>query len=924
MTESRPDPERLLARLHEREAREHRAKLKIFFGAAAGVGKTYAMLVEAHERRRSGIDVVVGLVETHDRPETARLLDGLEVLPARHVEHRGTALREFDLDAALVRRPGLLLLDELAHTNAPGSRHARRWQDALELLEAGIDVCTTLNVQHVDSLNDVVAQVTGITVRETVPDAVLDRADEIELVDLPPDDLLQRLRDGKVYVPVQARRAMENFFRKGNLIALRELALRQTADRVDEQMESWRRMEGIRGTWGVRERVLVCLGDPDSGLRLVRAARRMATSLKAEWIVVHVETPATARRPQATRDEIVDVMGFAEDLGAESALLTGLSVSDEILAFARERHVSRIVVGKPARPRWREVLAGSVVDSLVRGSGDLDVYVIRGEAEPEQVRPPIVPAPRRWRGHLHAVLVVTLATAACALVAHSLSATNLVMVYLLGVTAVAFGLGRGPAVTASVLSVAAFDFFFVHPPLTFAVSDMEYLVTFAVMLVVALLISTMASQLRQQVRATRDRERWTRALLRLSQELAGAGSMETLLGAVRRHVEEVFQCRAAILLADPAGRLAPGAGSLAAFGDEAHEHGVAQWVLQQRRPAGMGTDTLPSAAGYYLPLRGAAGVVGVLGVRPDAAGRSAAFDPWRSLEAFANQAALGIERQRLASEAGRARLEAETERLRSTLLRSVSHDLRTPLAAITGAATSLLDTGAALPEAARREMLETVAEEATRLNRLVGDLLDMTRLESGQVVVRREWHSLEEIVGAALGRLERELGARPVVTDLPDDLPLVPVDDVLVEQALHNLLDNALRHAPSASPITIRARLVDRDVEVSVEDEGPGLSPGDEGRVFEKFYRGPGAGVGGAAGVGLGLAIVRGIVEAHGGSVRAANRPGGGTVFHLRLPLGAAPPGPALESPETDDPGAERAAPVAGRPGTARGEEGAE
>lgn len=896
MTESRPDPERLLARLREREARERRAKFKIFFGAAAGVGKTYAMLVEAHEHRRAGLDVVVGLVETHGRPETARLLEGLELLPAREVQHRGTALREFDLDAALARRPGLLLVDELAHTNAPGSRHARRWQDVRELLDAGIAVCTTLNVQHVDSLNDVVAQITGVTVRETVPDAILDRADEIEVVDLPPDDLLQRLREGKVYVPAQARVAMENFFRKGNLIALRELALRVTADRVDAQMERWRRDEGIRGTWGVRERVLVCIGDPESGLRLVRAARRMASTHRAEWIVVHVETPATARRPQSVRDHVVDIMDFAEELGAQSALLTGLSVADEILAFARERHASRIVVGKPSRPRWRERLTGSLVDALVRRSGDIDVYVIRGEAEGESGERPGPPAPpSRWRPHLQAVLVVAAATALCVPMSRVFAASNLVMVYLLGVTAVAFGLGRGPGVTASVLSVAAFDFFFVHPALTFAVADTQYLVSFVVMLAVSLLISTMASRLRQQVETTRERERRTRALFRLGEVLAGARSPDALVEAVRRHAEEVFRCRARVLLGDASGTLASSAGALAAFGDEAHERGVAEWVLHHGRAAGLGTDTLPSAAALYVPLRGAAGTVGVLALRPGEGAGPVAPDLRGFLETFASQAALAIERHSLAGEAERARLEVETERLRNALLSSVSHDLRTPLAAITGAATSLLDSESAIPEAARREMLETVAEEAARLNRLVGDLLDMTRLDSGQVVVRRAWQSVEEVVGGVLARLEHLLGDRPVELDFPADLPLAPFDDVLVDQLLFNLLDNALKHSPAGSPIAVRARVADGALEISVEDRGPGLPPGDEARVFEKFYRGPRAG--GSAGAGLGLAICRGIAEAHRGTIRAENRPGGGAAFRVRLPLGEDAPAAAPDAP---------------------------
>ncbi len=628
----RPDPDELLARLRSEEEHAKRAKLKIFFGASAGVGKTYAMLVEAHERRRAGVDVVAGLVETHGRNETAILLEDLELLPRRAIDYRGSQLLEFDLDAALVRRPALLLLDELAHTNAPSSRHLKRWQDVEELLGAGIDVYTTLNVQHVESLYDVVAEITGIRQRETVPDSILDRADEIELVDLPPDDLLQRLREGKVYILEQAERSVENFFRKGNLIALRELALRQVATRVDAQMERYRRVQGIAKHWSVGGRLVVGIGDPKVAPRLIRAARRLAESLKAEWIVVHVERPSEAATGPM-RDHLMDVLGFAAELGAETALLSGPRVSDELIAYARSRNASRIVVGKPSRPHWNEMLLGSVVNALVRQSQGIDVLVVSAEQEdpelkrisrPPQLRPP-------WQDYARSALIVLVCTGIAALMHSYFERANLIMVYLLGVMWVAVSLGRGPAVLASILSVATFDFFFVPPRLTFAVSDSQYLVTFAVMLVAAILIGTLAARLRAQVLAARVDEHRSDALAKLSGELVALQDRGRILAAVLRHLEDVFESRAAVLLPDGNGHVAVVAGDSSLLGPDAHERGVAQWAFDAGQPAGLGTATLPGSKCLYLPLRGSESELGVLAIAPADIRRLMAPDTFRLL-----------------------------------------------------------------------------------------------------------------------------------------------------------------------------------------------------------------------------------------------------------------------------------------------------
>jgi two-component system sensor histidine kinase KdpD len=907
MSDQRPDPDELLRRVREQEERERRAKLKIFFGASAGVGKTYAMLVEAHERRRAGVDVVVGVAETHGRAETAALLEGLEILPQRPIEYRGTVLREFDLDAALARHPGLLILDELAHTNAPGSRHAKRWLDVEELLNAGIDVYTTLNVQHVESLWDVVGQITGVPVREIVPDSILARADEIELVDLPPDDLVQRLREGKVYMPELAGRAIENFFRKGNLIALRELALRVTAERVDQQMESYRRDHAIRATWPVRGRILVGLGEPVAGLRLIRAASRMATRLQAEWLVVHVETPGEFGPSDASRDHVVDVMGYAEELGAETAMLAGPRVTDQLLAYARERNVSRIFVGKPTRPRWLQALRGSLVDSLVQGSGDIDVYIVSGETEEDdepRTSPSLAPAPSlRVSNYARSAAAVAVATGLAWLLHGRVAPANLIMIYLLSVMAVAARLGRGPAILASVLSVATFDFFFVPPRLAFRVSDTQYVLTFAVMLLVALVISTMASRLRQQAEAARQRERRAATLYHLSRELSGLrGVRELLLAAIRR-VEDDFASRAVALLPNDSGKVAPTAGDASLLGAGGHDLGVAQWSFDHAQAAGPGTPTLPAAGALFLPLRGSRGPVGVLGVVPAHPRRVLGRDQLRLLETFGDQLALSLERAQLAEEAERAHVLIESERMRSTLLSSVSHDLRTPLSVITGAASSLLADGTPLPKAVRRELIETIGEEAQRLNRLVGNLLDMTRLESGAMPVRKEWHSLEEVIGAALGRLEPRLAGREVGVRLPPALPLVHIDDVLVEQVLFNLVENAVKYTPPGSPVEVSATLEGGVLRIEVADRGPGLPRGQEESVFEKFYRGRREGD--PSGVGLGLSICRSIVEVHGGRISAANREGGGSVFRLTLPQEGEPP-PVIPEDETrtaPDPG---------------------
>jgi len=896
MEERRPDPDALLRRVEAEEAKQARGKLKVFFGATAGVGKTYAMLQAAHEQRCDGVDVVIGWVETHGRAETEALLEGLTILPPRVIEHRGTTLREFDLDAALARRPQLILMDELAHTNAPGSRHPKRWQDVMELLKAGINVYTTVNVQHLECLNDVVAQITSVRVSETVPDSVLEQADDVELIDLPPDDLLQRLKDGKVYMPEQAQQALQNFFRKGNLIALRELALRRTAERVDQQMEVYRRDHAVVRSWPAAETIMVCVNMKPRGPRLVRAARTMATGLHAKWIAVYVQTPRHLRMPQADRDRANQTLRLAELLGAETVVLSGANVAQELLSYARTKNVAKIIVGKPVRARWKEVVFGSVVAELVKQSGETDIYVITGEAG--ESRPLATQAVKRnseWSSYGLGVVGVALSTAVAWLMFPYFGEANLIMMYLLGVVVVAIRFGRGPSVLASVLSVVAFEFFFVPPYLSFAVSDVQYLLTFAVMLVVALVISGLAVRTKQQAELARHQERRTAVLYALSRDLATHRGTGMLAQLAAKHLREVFDSQVAIFLADADKRVQLQRGEQLHFEFDPKESGVAQWVFEHNERAGLGTDTLPGASALYLPLVGSAGSIGVVAVRPTESSRLSDTDQLHLLESLVNQVALAIERTRLSEEAQQAHVRVETERMRNAILSSVSHDLRTPLATITGAASSLLDEQGHIDPAARLGLARSIYQEAGRLDRLLKNLLHMMRIEAGAVQLSKEWHPVDEVVGAALARLEGRLRDHTVNTAFPADLPLVLVDGVLLEQVVINLVENAVKYAPPGSAIDMSASASDHEVVVEVADRGPGIPVGEEARIFEKFYRAKPAREGG---VGLGLTICRGIIEAHGGHIWAENRRGGGAVFRFAIPLLERQP--SVESEQTE------------------------
>ncbi|MBC7834263.1 MAG: sensor histidine kinase KdpD [Phycisphaerales bacterium] len=904
-TSSRPNPEAFLARALQEELRIGRGRLKIFFGAAPGVGKTYAMLAASQRLTRDGVDVVIGLVETHGRTETEQQLLGLDILPRRCVEYRGpdgasapVMLREFDLDAALARRPEILVVDELAHTNAPGSRFEKRWQDVRELLQAGISVYSTLNVQHIESLNDVVSQITGVLVRETVPDAVVEDADEIELVDLPAEVLLERLRAGKVYVPESINAAMDSeggFFRTGNLAALRELALRRTAEWVDRQMNQYKEGKGIRAIWPAAERILVAVSPSPSSGRIVRAAKRMAAGLHADLTAVYVETPRTAHLPQSDRDRAMQTLRLAESLGARTTTLTSENAAAELIAFARSRNINKIVVGKAGRSRFKELFAGSFVSNLIRLSGDIDVYVIRGDAAPTEPRSSETPRRRLRRPpsgpiqYVASLAIVLLCTLLGTLVLHKLDLANIVMVYLAGVVAAAVWLGRGPAVVAVVAGVGAFDFFFVPPRLTFAVSDVQYLVTFSVMLVVGLLIASLTARLRDLARAARIRENRTSLLYGVSRELAGARDRREVAAVAVRHLHDTFDSDA-VMLAPAIADGAAGVEAVAVAGSPdwltERERGVARWVFDHGKAAGLGTTALPAAAGRHLPLSTSQGRIGVLAIRPRAPASLLAPAQLLLLDTFANQIALALERVALIEGQQSARIEAETERLRSALLSSVSHDLRTPLATIAGAASALQQPGPPMEIDTRDELIESIVREAARLNDLIANLMFATRLEAGGIDLDREWTTIEEIVGAGLARHREALAARPLRISVPTDLPLVRVDNAMLPQVVHNLVDNSLRYSPAQSPLDIAAWATDTSVVVKVSDEGPGLAQEETAKVFQRFYRGAAArGAHTRGGIGLGLTICEGIVKAHVGRIWAEANTPRGVAFYFSLPI---------------------------------------
>lgn len=894
MNRPRPDPDALLAQVQADEARARRGRLKIFFGASAGVGKTFAMLQAAHAAQAEGVPLTVGVVESHGRPETEALAQGLPRLPLRRVAHRGHLLADFDLDAALAfgaAHPGaLVLLDEFAHSNPPGSRHPKRWQDAEELLAAGIDVWTTVNVQHLDSLKDVVAGITGIRVHETVPDRVFDAADEVVVVDLPPDELLDRLRSGKVYRPdpglagddQRAERAAAHFFRKGNLLALRELALRRTADRVDDEVRAYRQRGAPRPVWANRESLLACVGQGPNAEQVVRSTARLAAQLDAPWHALHVlplsgTLPADAER----------ALALATSLGASVSVAQQRDPAEALVRHAREHNLARLVLGRGRAPRWgRRGLA----ERLGTLAPDVELLQVGTASDRDTAPPPhpaTAPARARWPGYLAAVGACGVTALLATPLARVLELSNIVMCFLLVVVGIALRFGRGPAVLAAFLGVALFDFFFVPPRFNFAVSDVQYLVTFAVMLVVALAIGQLTAVLRQQAEAARQRERRVRALHDMSRDLSAALVPEQVAQIAARFVHAEFGARSALLVAGPDDRLLTLPGAEAPV-----DLAVAQWAYERGEPAGRGTDTLPASPTLVVPLKAPMRVRGALVIEP-AAGRALDTEQRQALQAGAALLGISIERIHYIEVAQHSTVQIESERLRNSLLAAISHDLRTPLTALVGLADTLQRTQPPLPPA-QADIAGAMGHTARRMSALVSNLLDMARLQAGAVPLHREWQPLEEVVGSAVAASADALHGHALAVRLPDDLPLLLLDAPLMERVLVNLLENAGKYTPAGTALRIGAAATSDAVRLFVDDDGPGLPPGHEERVFEKFERGGRESA--TPGVGLGLAICRAIVQAHGGRITAHNRERDGQVlgarFEIQLPRGEPPATP--------------------------------
>ncbi len=893
--DGRPDPDALLARVQGQERRAARGRLRIYFGASAGVGKTYAMLAAARKLQAEGRSPLVGVIETHGRAETAAMIEGLELLASAQISYRGKSLAEFDLDAALARRPALILVDEMAHSNVPGSRHPKRWQDVEELLDAGIDIFSTVNVQHLESLNDAVGGITGIRVAETVPDTVFDAADEVVLVDIPADELLARLKGGKVYGAPQAERAARNFFRKGNLIALRELALRRTADRIEDDVRAYRVEQSIDTVWKTAGALLACVGPGSGNEHVVRATARLAVQLGVDWHAVYVETPRLQRLPPGRRETTLLTLKLAQDLGGRTAVLAGADAGAAVVDYAREHNLSKIVLGRGRggapwpwrRPHGRRIAAMAPdIDLVEVGEAPRGAEAARGAQA-------AVAAPGRDRRKWVAGAIAAASSLATALLATPLlpylDLANIAMLFLLVVVLVAVRLGRAASVVATCVGVACFDFFFVPPRFSFAVSDLQYLVTFGVMLAVGLITGHLTAGLRFQAHVAAHRERRSRALYEFARELSGALQTEQVVEATRDFIGRSFRAKAVLLVPGLDDRLQAPA---QAMGADAPDLGIAQWAYDHAESAGLGTGTLPASPLFYLPLVAPMRTRGVLAIAPERQRWILIPEQREQLDTFAALAAIALERVHYIGVAQAALVSIETERLRNSLLAALSHDLRTPLTLLVGLSESLTRARPPLPPS-QLALAAGLHDEALRMSALVANLLDMARLQSGQVKLNLEWQALEEAVGTALRLCAAPLAGHSVTTAIPTDFPLLRFDAVLLERVLCNLLENAAKYTPPGSAIDIAAALHGAWATLTVSDNGPGVPPGREEEMFDKFTRGETESA--RTGIGLGLAICRAIVEAHGGRISHARPDAGGASFIIMLPLGQPPATPDLD-----------------------------
>lgn len=891
--EERSDPEELLRTAQQEE--NARGKLTVFLGATAGVGKTFAMLKTAHEKKAAGLDVVIGWVETHGRADTQRAAEGLERVVPASVVYRGKAFTELDVEAVLRRSPQIVVVDELAHTNVKGTRHRRRYQDIEELLDAGINVYTAVNIQHIESLNDIVAKITGVVVHETVPDAFVEDADVVQLVDIAPEALLQRLCEGKIYLPEAAQQALKKFFRLGNISALRELALRFTAQRVDSEMESYMRAHQIEGPWPAGSRVMVGVSGSPFSARLIRAAARLAQGLRSELLAVHVEA-AKSDFPigDAERDRIASNLRLAEALGARTLVVVGERFVEEFLSLARKKNVSAIVIGKTKHRKLRNFFRGSAVDEIVRRSGSVHVYLIQGDEDASTLRPKggeQADASRArdvWPFALSTTFVA-LTTAAIYLFRSSLDSRDIALLYTLPVFSSAFFGGRWPSYLSAVLSILAFNYFFVDPVFTFNVADIRNVWSFGIFLVLSFFIGKRTEALREETKRAWRQEKSTRAVYEFSRDIAAVTDLRSIAASLARHAGGTIGRSVVVVLPGESGateqtlQFDPAAGPSARLVETplaAAERAAFDWVLRRGQPAGCSTDTLPNAPYFFVPIGAQGKVFAVFGVLLGKTHLTASQR--RLIDAWARLAGVAMEKVHLSAQARQAKLLLEADKLRTALFNSVSHELRTPLSAIVGSVSTLLDAEALYSSEDRRELLHNIQESSRRMERLIGNLLDTARLESGMMRIKSDWCDVEDVIGIALRRME-DLGERMrLQVEITTDLPFIKADSGLLEQVLVNLLDNAAKYSPGKADVTISADRVEGGVEIAVADRGEGIAEEEREKIFDKFFRS--ARTCKVGGTGLGLAICKGIVEAHGGTISANRREGGGTVMRLRLP----------------------------------------
>lgn len=885
--QNRPNPDELLDHIKKETLKQRRGKLKIFLGYVAGVGKTFAMLEAAHQRKSEGIDVAVGYVETHARKDTDKLLEGLDIIPTHFIEYHQKQIKELNLDLILQRHPQLVLIDELAHTNTPGMRHPKRYQDIEEILDAGINVYTTVNIQHIESLKDSIQQITGISVHETVPDRILDEAYEIELIDLPTDELLNRLKSGKVYVPDQAARALEKFFRKGNLTALRELSLRKAADQVDEQMLNYMQRKSIPGPWPASDRILVCISSHQIGEQLIRSGRRLSDDLNAEWYVAFTETPQHSLQNEKDRIVLQRNMNSAEELGAKVVTLIGDSIVDSILEFAQKNNITKIIVSKPLYHPLNEFFNRSFVNQLIRKSGAIDIYVVGEEAtEISKINIASDQSHGKMRLYLGSIFSIVLTTGLCFLLSSFLDPVNLLIVFLINVTLSAVLFGKNPTILTSILSVLIFDYFFIEPRFTFSVNDTQYILTFLGLLVVGLVISNSAALLKDQVNMLQKKEKQNQVLKNFSRELTAAISLDEVLQAVISHIGDMFNCKLMIFL--PEENHLVSRSSSPDFQINESELALADWAFKNGKEAGAGTNTLPAASIRYMPLITSHGTVGLIGIQLKDMRSIQPPDQQTLLEGTVNLAAIAIERTLFAQKATQAETMRNSEKLQTALLNSISHELRTPLATITGVLSILeesenSDRKQQLSSSTKKDLIHSAISQAEQLNHFLKNLLDMTRVEAGALHLKNEPTDVHDLVGTVIRQMFEKLKDHPVQIDIPDDLPLITMDDVLIAQVLENLIDNACKYSSPHSPIIIVIRTQQDNIVFSIQDHGVGIPASDLGKVFDKFYRVQRQEH--VAGTGLGLSICKGIIEAHKGKIWAENSKNGGANIIFTLPI---------------------------------------